>query len=154
MEKRNTGYRWLSAALALVLLTGCAGSAPRGDTTLAPAMVLERFLSAANTNDLDTMAQLFGTREGPWARTVSKQQADDRLFAIASVLRHTDYQILREQIVPGRRDEATQLVVRLTRGEARYEVPITLVQSSRSGWLVENIPIDQLTGRRPGRPIP
>ena len=155
MTKRTTGAGWLSAALTLVLLAGCASSsAPRGDTALAPAMVLESFLRAANTNDLDTMAELFGTREGPWARTVSKQQADDRLFAIASVLRHTDYEILREQIVPGRRDEATQLVVRLTRGEGRHEVPFTLVQSPRSGWLVENVPIDQLTGRRPTRPRP
>lgn len=153
MKKRNTGYRWLSAALAIVLLGGCTSTTTRRDTTLAPAMVLERFLGAANANDLDTMAQLFGTKEGPWARTVSRQLADDRLFAIASVLRHTDYQILREQIVPGRRDEAMQLVVRLVRGENRYEVPITLVQS-RDGWLVENIPIDQLTGRRPGRPLP
>lgn len=156
MHKRIAGYRWLRTALALVLLTGaCAsGGGARSDTVVAPAMVLERFLRAANTNDLDTMAQLFGTRDGPWARTVSKKDADDRLFVIASVLRHTDYQIVGEQIVPGRRDEATQLVVQLTQGENRYEVPIILVQSKNSGWLVENIPLERLTGRRPGPPRP
>jgi hypothetical protein len=70
------------------------------------------------------------------------------MFALASVLRHTDYQILNEQIVPGRRQEATQLVVRLVSGEGRYDLPFTLVQSSKSGWLIENVPVDLLTNRR------
>jgi hypothetical protein len=150
MHIRKRSYRWLGGALALVLVAGCAGSVPRTESTLAPAMVLERFLRAANSNDLDAMGDLFGTKDGPWAPTVSRKDADDRLFTLASVLRHTDYQILGEQIVPGRRDEATQLVVRLTMGENRYDVPFTLVQSSRHGWLVENVPVELLTNRRSG----
>jgi hypothetical protein len=41
---------------------------------LAPAMTIERFLRAVNQNDLDTMASLFGTREGPVTRTWSRQE--------------------------------------------------------------------------------
>lgn len=154
MHMRTRSYRWLHTALALVLVVGGCASATRTNNALAPAMVVERFLRAANSNDLDTMGRLFGTREGPWAPSVSKKEADDRLFVIASVLRHTDYQILGEQIVPGRRDEATQLTVRLVVGQNRYDVPFTLVQSKKDGWLIENIPLEQLTNRRSGNGRP
>ena len=105
-------------------------------------------MRAANSNDLDTMARLFGTRAGPVADRESRKTADDWMFALASVLRHTDYQILNEQIVPGRRQEATQLVVRLTSRDLHYDLPFTLVQSKDDGWLIEIIPVDLLTNRR------
>jgi hypothetical protein len=150
--KTLAGYRGLCVALAAAMLASCTTSTTvqPADSALAPAMVIERFLRAANSNDLDTMGRLFGTRDGPWAPTVSKKEADDRLFVIASVLRHTDYQVVGEQIVPGRRDEATQLVVRLVQGEQRFEVPFTLVRSQKDGWLVEVVPLDLLTNRRSG----
>lgn len=140
--------RWLVFVLASTLVEGCVTHTLSPGSDLAPAMVVERFLRAANSDDLDTMARLFGTRAGPIAGRESQKNADDWMFALASVLRHTDYQILSEQIVPGRRQEATQLLVRLVNGERRYEVPITLVQSRRSGWLIENVPVDLLTNRR------
>jgi hypothetical protein len=103
--------RRLTLALGCALAGACASSTSTStattDSVLAPAMVVERFLRAANSNDLDTMARLFGTRDGAVAQRESQKDADDWMFALASVLRHTDYQILNEQIVPGRRQEAT-----------------------------------------------
>ena len=133
-----------------LLASACVTRAVNARSELAPAMVVERFLRAANSNDLDTMARLFGTRDGPIAGRESQKDLDDWMFALASVLRHTDYQILNEQIVPGRRQEATQLVVRLVNGDLRHDLPVTLVQSKRSGWLIENVPVDLLTNR-PGK---
>lgn len=139
---------WLALLPGLALAGACATRTVGTDSSsLAPAMVVERFLRAANSNDLDTMARLFGTRDGPIAQRESQKNADDWMFALASVLRHTDYQILNEQIVPGRRQEATQLMVRLMKGERRYELPFTLVQSTRGGWLIENVPVQLLTNR-------
>lgn len=138
---------WLALLPGLALASACATRTVATDSSLAPAMVVERFLRAANSNDLDTMARLFGTRDGPIAQRESQKNADDWMFALASVLRHTDYQILNEQIVPGRRQEATQLMVRLMKGERRYELPFTLVQSTRGGWLIENVPVQLLTNR-------
>jgi hypothetical protein len=140
--------RWLALLLSSTLLAACASRGASTVSDLAPAMVVERFLRAANSNDLDTMARLFGTRDGPVGLRESQKDTDDWMFALASVLRHTDYQIINEQIVPGRRQEATQLVVRIVNGERRYELPFTLVQSNRHGWLVENVPVDLLTNRR------
>jgi hypothetical protein len=147
MPQITSRRRWRFALLALVLNSACGSSARAPESALAPAMVVERFLRAANSNDIDTMGRLFGTRAGPIAERDSRKDLDDRMIVIASVLRHTDYQIQGEQIVPGRRDEATQLVVRLVNGERRYELPFTLVQSGRWGWLIENIPLELITNR-------
>ena len=132
----------------LLLVSACAG-ATRRDPAVPPSLTIERFLRAANENDLDTMISLFGTRDGSVRGQWSKQEADQRMFLLANVLRHTDYTIGPEQIVPGRRDEAAQFTVRLvTQRDGTLQVPMTLVWSRDRQWLVENIPVDRIT--RPG----
>jgi hypothetical protein len=140
--------------LGMAVFSACAGSAPRAgvDASLAPAMTIERFLSAANQNDLDTMASLFGTRSGPVSRTWSRKEVDERMLLLANVLRHTDYSIMGEQIVAGRRDEATQLNVRMVINGATHQVPFIMVRTDNQNWLIENIGIDQVTRGRSGRP--
>lgn len=140
---------------ALVLVQACGGSAPRAALTqnaLPPGMTIEQFLRAANEKDLDTMASLFGTRDGPVTRTWSAQEVDDRMYLLAEVLRHSDYTIQGEQIVPGRRDEATRILVALVIDTDTVQVPFTLVRSGRVGhWLIEDIPIDRVTRGVRGR---
>ena len=67
------------------------------------------------------------------------------MVLFASVLRHTDYTISSEQIVPGRRDEATQLNVQLVISGQTVEVPFTLVRTENQNWLIEEIRIDAAT---------
>lgn len=141
---------FLGALAALV--AGCATSTtvvPGPAANVAPALVVEQFLRAANANDLDTMGRLFGTREGPIVERDSRQQVDDRMFALASVLRHEDYSIEGEQIVPGRRDVATQLLVRMNFGEERETVvPFTMVFSQDGRWMIEQIDLERITNLR------
>jgi hypothetical protein len=133
---------------AVLLVSACGGTVAR-DPAVPPSLALERFLRAANENDLDTMISLFGTRDGSVRDDWSKQEADQRMFLLANVLRHTDYTIGPEQIVPGRRDEAAQFNVRLvTQRDGTIQVPITLVWSRDRQWLVEDIPVNRIT--RPG----
>lgn len=138
--------RLLLAGLAL--LSACATARPPAtqQAGVAPAMTIERFLRAASENDLDTMSGLFGTREGAIDQTWPRDESDARMFLLASILRHSDYAILGEQIVPGRRDEATQFMVRLTSDEQQSVVPFTLVRTTRQQhWLIENIGIENVT---------
>jgi hypothetical protein len=134
---------------ALLIASACARSgAPAGpEPAFAASLTVERFLRAANQNDLDTMASLFGTRAGPVARTWSRKEADDRMFLFASLLRHTDYSILGEDIVPGRREEATRLNVRMVVAQGPVQVPFTLVRS-RGQWLIEEVGIESITRGR------
>jgi hypothetical protein len=98
------------------------------------------------------MASLFGTRSGPVSRTWSRKEVDERMLLLANVLRHTDYSIMGEQIVAGRRDEATQLNVRMVINGATHQVPFIMVRTDNQNWLIENIGIDQVTRGRSGRP--
>lgn len=150
---RSSAVRFSGLLFAAALFSACAGSAPqRGamDPTLAPAMTVERFMRAANQSDLDTMASLFGTRDGPVTRQWSRREVDERMVMFAAVLRHQDYTITGEQIVPGRRDEATQLNVRVVTANGNTaEVPFVLVLNRRdSSWLVESFALDALTRAR------
>jgi hypothetical protein len=145
----TTFTRPAALLIGTLLIVSACSSAVRRDPAVPPSLTIERFLRAANENDLDTMISLFGTREGSVRGTWTKQEADQRMFLLANVLRHTDYTIGPEQIVPGRRDEAAQFNVRLvTQRDGTVQVPMTLVWSRDRQWLVENIPVDRIT--RPG----
>lgn len=143
-------------ALALMLtaaVAACSSAptpAPSGPgSSVAPALVVEQFLRAVNANDLDTMARLFGTIDGSIIGRDTRKQVDDRMFALASILRHSDYSLEGEQIVPGRRDVATQLLVRMVLPDGRSAVvPFTLVYSSDRTWLIEQIAVERLTNLR------
>ena len=140
---------------ALVLLPACvtktvpvqsSPTAQAAQPGFAPTMTIERFLRAVNQKDIDTMARLFGTAEGPVSATWTRREVDDRMLIFASVLRHTDYQIGAESVVPGRRGEATTYSVNLVTNEKRSAVPFSLVKSRKDGeWLIENINIECLT---------
>jgi hypothetical protein len=138
---------------AVAFLCACASSAPAlREPGLAPTMTIERFLRAANQNDLDTMAALFGTREGSVARSWSRKEIDDRMFLLASLLRHSDYTISAEQIVPGRRDVATQYTVSLVLQQGPVQVPFTMVRFGSDQWIIEQIGIERITHPSRSRP--
>ena len=94
---------WRLAAAAL-LAVGCGGPAARHPASdpalggLAPALVVERFLQAANRSDLATMARLFGTRDGPVAERDPRAEVEQRMYALASILRHDDYALEGERL--------------------------------------------------------
>jgi hypothetical protein len=138
---------------AVAILCACASSAPAPrEPGLAPTMTIERFLRAANQNDLDTMAALFGTKEGSVARSWSRKEIDDRMFLLASLLRHSDYSISAEQIVPGRRDVATQYTVSLVLQQGPVQVPFTMVRFGDNQWIIEQIGIERITHPSRSRP--
>ena len=145
--------RTLTLMLATVVLTACVKeqvvSGGRPASNLGPPMVVENFMRALNSEpkDLGTMARLFGTKEGPIGERDSRTQVEQRMFAIATVLHHDDYEIVRETQVPGRSTEATQLTVRVKNGERSNNVPFTLVRY-KDGWLIEQIGIDVITNQR------
>lgn len=112
---------------------------------MGPLLVVEQFLRAANAKDLARMAQLFGTKDGPIANRDPRDQVEQRMFAIASVLRHDDFEVESEQLVPGRSTEAIQLTVKLTISGSPYQVPFTMVRYKDQSWLVEQIGIEVIT---------
>jgi hypothetical protein len=123
-------------------------SGATGAPSVATTLVLEQFLRAANTKDLDTMARLFGTVDGPITVRDPADNVDIQMDLLATILRHQDYAIEGKRIVPGRRDEATLVNVRMTVDDRIATVPFTLVWSRNGSWLIEQIGIESLTKGR------
>lgn len=162
----------LLVGVALLLVSGCASGPPTPSGPapgVAPMLSVERFLQAANAEDLHTMARIFGTergsmadntgspigcafkRMGSWVgisrRCNNWQELELRMNAIALILRHDDYRVRSESAVPGRTSPTTRIGVDLDRGNERFpDVPFVVVQSRDGRWLVEEIGLQRVTG--------
>jgi hypothetical protein len=140
----------LLATTLVLAVAGCGGGG--GGLPAAqdpgPSLVVERFLQAANANDLETMTALFGTRDQTIVELDSKQKAERRMYVLATLLRHDDYTIRGQRAVPGRIRDATELLVELQQGEDRVMVPHLVVRRDNGGWIIERIDVEPLTRAR------
>lgn len=139
----------LTLAMVLALGAGaCGGSGPPPELaggSPGAALVVERFLRAANANDLETMTQLFGSSTQNIVQLDGQSKAERRMYALASLLRHDDFRIVGQQSVPGRMREATELSIELVRGNRAVVVPHTVVRKRGGGWIIERIEVERLT---------
>ena len=140
----------IALMLAALTHTACVKEQVVGGTRagVGPALVVEQFMRAVNAKDLATMGRLFGTRDGPVSERDDRRLVEQRMFTIASVLQHEDFEIAGEQLVPGRTDEATQLMVRVKAQNQTNTVPFVMVRYKTSNWLIEQIGIDVITRQR------
>ena len=140
-------FRRTTALAVAVLAAACSsgGSGVPASASPGPALVVERFLQAANANDLATMTQLFGTRDRTIDQLDGRQKAEQRMYVLATLLRHDDYRILGQAAVPGRLRNATELRVQLRQGDSEVVVPHIVVRKESGGWIIERIDIEQLT---------
>lgn len=112
---------------------------------VGPALSVERFLQAANARELDAMARLFGTVDGPIRG--DRQELELRMDAIAGILQHEDYRIVAQRQEPGREHPTTRITVELIKEDRRIpDVPFLVVRTSEGGWLVEEIGLERVTG--------
>ena len=68
----------------------------QSQSQVAPSLVVERFLQAVNTRNLETMSRLFGTEDGPFGDRRDKEETELRMDALVQILMHDDYQIRSE----------------------------------------------------------
>lgn len=153
----------------IVLTSACATTRIERDpmASVAPAMSVEAFLQAANANDYQSMAELFGTPDGPVANTGStfgcafkkmgswfglgdsctkRYEVELRMSAIAHLLRHEDYRLSEAGMVPGRPTPTRRVAVNLTQdGREIAGVPFTVVRSGDDRWLVQEIGLETIT---------
>lgn len=111
---------------------------------MAPMLSVERFLQAANAQDLDAMVRLFGTHAGPIRG--ERRELELRMSAIARVLQHDDYRVVGQRSEPGRQHPTTRVAVTLTQGRRVVpEVPFLVVRTADGQWLVEEIDLERIT---------
>lgn len=138
------------ASLVLAAGTACAsGGSGRTDPNVAGVLVIEEFLRAANAVELERMAQLHGSREGPISGLYSRSEVTTRMQLMASILKHQNYQVLSTEPVPGRREEAVRADVRMQLTDRSVDVPFVLVWTGQT-WLIECIEVERITGTGAG----
>lgn len=161
---------FLAHCAAGLLALGCATPSPRPPAAegVGPLRAAERFLDAANRRDLDALAHAFGTHRGSiadtggglgcglrrvasWlraaARCPTRQEVEVRMHAIAAVLRHDGYEVTSAEEVPGRDPPVTRVSVEVRRGERIHRDVGVFVIRAASGWLVESVELEKITGR-------
>jgi hypothetical protein len=138
----------IALPVALLTFSACVKEQVVGrGSNVGPSLVVEQFMRAANTEppNLQAMGRLFGTKEGSAWENWPRVEVEQRMFAIARELKHQDFEITSEQIVPGRTEVATRLMVRVTIKGRPCNVPFTLVRYKENSWLIEEIGIQVLT---------
>lgn len=149
--------RWLGtgALLTVVMLASACGGGgareggyrPPAQSLPGPTLVVERFLQAANANDLETMTQLFGTSDRTIVQLDGRQQAEQRMYLLASLLRHEDFVIQGQRVVPGRSGDAAEVLVEITQEDEKVVVPHLVVRRKQGGWIIEKVDVMPLTNR-------
>jgi hypothetical protein len=140
--------RKLAVLMPLLMLAACGGrDATPAMESPGPALVVERFLQAANVNDLYTMTQLFGTSRRTIDQIETRERAERRMQVLASLLRHDDYAVQGQRAVPGRLNDATELLIELRTGDRTVVVPHLVVRRAGGGWIIERIDIEPITLR-------
>lgn len=171
MRSRAFVFRLLPLLLPPLLVTGCATqSGPVAVAPVAAQLSVERFLQAANQRDVVSMGRLFGTADGSLMETGStfgcffkkigswfggssctrRTDVELRMDAIASIIRHVDYRIVREEPVAGRVAPTRRVIVDMTMPENRTAsgVPFVVVQTGEGRWLVQEVPLEQVMAAR------
>ncbi|MEZ4414255.1 MAG: hypothetical protein R3E10_00720 [Gemmatimonadota bacterium] len=142
----------------------------RGSAAVAPALSVETFLEAANRRDLETMARVFGTADGPigdtgsafgcafkkmgsWIglgdRCLTRQEVEVRMNVIAGVLASDSYRLGADERVAGRERPTTRVEVTLNKGGRDVGgVPFVVVQGKSGAWYIEEIGLDRVTAQR------
>lgn len=140
--------RTFAAAFALALITGCAGRLnppPEGPGAMAAPIAVERFLQLGAERAYIQMGWVFGTQSGPIIRQYPRPEVEQRMYAIASVLRHDSFVVGPGSPVPGRMGTAERFVVKLYSGASEFDVPFIVVRGPGNRWFVEQVDLEAVT---------
>lgn len=164
-----TASRRLGLLVMAAVVSACASQPGLNEVApVAAQLSVERFLQAANQRDFQAMGRLFGTASGPVGDTggtfgcffkkigswfggspcVRRVEVEVRMDAIASIVQHRDYTIVREEPVAGRTNPTRRVLVDLDMGTRSVTaVPFVVVQTGEGRWLVEEVPLETIMGR-------
>ena len=99
-------------------------------------------MSAVQANDLASMSQLWGTKDGLAAWKMERAELNQRLTVMQIMLKHERYEITADVLTAGLDDETRAYHLRLMRLGCQVDVPFELVRVGE-GWLVSVIDLTQ-----------
>jgi hypothetical protein len=141
--------RWFTAVL---LLAACGGGSGSGSAAVHPsnnaAAAVESFLQAVADSNLDRMAALWGTAQGPAATTHMPTDYERRIVVMQHYLRHETARIVSD--TPETTENRHDIQVELRRQLCTWVVPFVAIRSTSGSWIVNQV--DLTAAGNPARP--
>jgi len=133
--------RWIFAPLALLI--GCGQSSMQVPPSPSPESAVETFLTSVADSNLAKMAQFWGTAKGSAAETKEPSDYLKRIEVMQVYLRHNSFEIASTR--PSQDgDDARDILVDLQRGTCVRQVPVQVVRTRASRWIIRNIDLTAL----------
>lgn len=141
-----------------VFLAGLAALACGGGTSIAGGPVepagsasqaMSTFMRAAADSNLARMAELWGSADGPAARTGQPPEWEKRVIIMQTYLRGDSSRVVTDVPVTGS-DSQRRVIVALYRSGCVKQIPAIVTRAKSGGWLVENVDIS--AAGNPARP--
>jgi len=137
----------------LAALAACGGGTSIAGGPVEPAgsssQALTSFMRAAADSNLARMAELWGSVDGPAARTGKPEGWEKRVIVMQSYLRGDSVRVVTDVPVSGS-DNQRRVIVALYRPGCVKQIPAIVIRARSGGWLVENI--DVSAAGNPARP--
>ena len=138
----------LGGCVAAVLLAACGGSQ---SSTVQPAKsaaaAVQGFMQAVADSNIQKMAGLWGTTNGPAAKTGQPQDWERRVAIMQAYLRSDSYRLTSDV---GETDARRVLQVQIRRQTCTWSVPFVAVKTGDGSWVVNQVDLTQ--AGNPARP--
>ncbi len=124
-------------------LAPAAPTAATGRLTGAPSprKAVETFLASARAQDLQAMATIWGTAQGPARDVVDRSQLEKRELIMQCYLAHDRFEILSDT---RNRDNSHSIEVSLSKGEITRQTVLTAVPGPAGRWYVQDVRLEPL----------
>lgn len=136
------------AIVVLLVLVGCrrqvqVGSPPGANTPGAATArdALQVFMAAVKAQDIQAMANIWGTSSGPARSTMDKDELEKREIIMMTCLKHDSYHVLGEAPAPG--GERVMAAEILYQGLTR-STNFTATRGPNDRWYVRTLELEPL----------
>ena len=142
-----TKQRWLGTVLLLAACGGGAG-APAAQPTSSAGGVVRSFMQAVADSNVEKMASLWGTANGPASKTNQPPDYQRRVAIMQAYLRNQSFRITSDE--PEGSENRRALQVELRRETCTWSVPFVAIKTRDGAWLVTQV--DLAAAGNPARP--
>jgi hypothetical protein len=133
--------------LTAVLLAGCGGGTAPVQPAPTAAAAVRGFMQAVADSNVEKMASLWGTANGPASQTGQPRDYERRVAVMQAYLRNDSFRVTSDvEETPTRR----ALQVELRRQTCTWSVPFVSIKANNGSWLVNQV--DLTAAGNPARP--
>jgi len=145
---------FLAAIVAACSSGGTTTSSASGANSTAPGApsargAVEAFLGAVRAQDLQAMANIWGTAKGPAKDVVDRAQLEKRELIMQCYLGHDKFEVLNE--APGKEGERV-FTVSLTKGGNTKQTTFHAVEGPSDRWYVLSADLEPMQSFCSGTP--